>query len=82
MSSAGRIGGSLALFVLYGSVRRAGRDTPRIEPLPGISLPDIAQNLLLYIPFGMLSVWVFRGSVSWTTQRSSRLSRSPLSTAR
>lgn len=53
---------ALALFVLYGSSGALAGDTPRVEPLPGISLPDIAQNVLLYIPFGMLSVWAFRGS--------------------
>ena len=53
---------ALALFVLYGSSGALAGDTPRVEPLPGISLPDIAQNLLLYIPFGMLGVWAFRGS--------------------
>ena len=56
---------ALALFVLYGSSGAFGTGgAPHVEPLPGISLPDIAQNLLLYIPFGMLSVWTFRGSVS------------------
>ena len=55
---------ALALFVLYGSAGAFGTVAPHVEPQPGISLPDIAQNLLLYIPFGMLSVWTFRGSVS------------------
>ncbi len=55
---------ALALFVLYGSSGALAGAAPPVEPLPGISLPDIAQNLLLYIPFGMLSVWTFRGSVS------------------
>ena len=55
---------ALALFVLYGSAGALGTGASHVEPLPGISLPDIAQNLLLYIPFGMLSVWTFRGSVS------------------
>lgn len=54
---------ALALFVLYGSSGALAVDVPRAEPLPGISLPDIAQNVLLYVPFGMLSVWAFRGSV-------------------
>jgi glycopeptide antibiotics resistance protein len=55
---------ALALFVLYGSAGPFATGAPHVEALPGISLPDIAQNLLLYIPFGMLSVWTFRGSVS------------------
>ena len=54
---------ALALFVLYGSSGALAGGAPRVEPLPGISLPDIAQNVLLYIPFGMLGVWAFRGSV-------------------
>jgi len=54
---------ALALFVLYGSSGALAGGMPRVEPLPGISLPDIAQNLLLYIPFGTLSVWTFRRSV-------------------
>ena len=37
-------------------------ETSRTEALPGISLPDIAQNVLLYIPFGIFGVWVLRGS--------------------
>ena len=42
---------ALALFVLYGSSGALARGMPRVEPPPGISLPDIAPNLLLYIPF-------------------------------
>jgi VanZ family protein len=53
---------TLALFVLYGSSGALSGAAPPVEPLPGISIPDIAQNVLLYIPFGMLSVWALRGS--------------------
>jgi len=53
---------ALALFVLYGSSGALAGAVPPAEALPGISLPDIAQNVLLYVPFGMLSVWAFRGS--------------------
>src|SRR5262245_6902237 len=53
----------MALFVLYGSSGALGGAAPPAEPLPGISLPDIAQNVLLYIPFGMLGVWAFRRSI-------------------
>lgn len=53
---------ALALFVLYGSSGALAGAAPRVEPLPGISIPDIAQNVLLYIPFGMMTVWALRGS--------------------
>ena len=33
----------------------------RAAELPGISLPDIAQNFLLYVPFGIFGVWALRG---------------------
>ena len=51
----------LALFILYGSSGRGPADAPHAVALPGLSFPDIAQNVLLYIPFGMLSVWAWRG---------------------
>ena len=54
--------GALALFILYGSVGPWAGEASRTEALPGISLPDIAQNVLLYIPFGIFGVWVLRGS--------------------
>jgi VanZ family protein len=53
---------ALALFILYGSVGPWAGDASQTEALPGISLPDIAQNVLLYIPFGIFGVWVLRGS--------------------
>ena len=53
---------ALALFILYGSSGPWAGDASRAEALPGISLPDIAQNVLLYIPFGMFGVWALRGS--------------------
>ena len=53
--------GALALFILYGSVGPWTGEASRTEALPGISLPDIAQNVLLYIPFGIFGVWVLRG---------------------
>ena len=59
-AAAGLVG--LALFIIYGSSGEPSGMVPRATALPGISLPDIAQNLLLYIPFGTLGVWVFRGS--------------------
>ena len=54
---------ALALFVLYGSSGALAGAASRAEPIPGISVPDIAQNVLLYIPFGMLGVWAFRRSL-------------------
>ena len=54
--------GALALFIVYGSVGPWAGQASRTEALPGISLPDIAQNVLLYVPFGIFGVWVLRGS--------------------
>ncbi len=54
--------GALALFILYGSMGPWAEESSRADALPGISLPDIAQNVLLYIPFGIFGVWVLRGS--------------------
>ena len=54
--------GALALFILYGSVGPWTGEASRTEALPGISLPDIAQNVLLYVPFGIFGAWVLRGS--------------------
>lgn len=51
---------ALALFVLYGSFGAVTVAGPRPTALPGISLPDIVQNVLLYIPFGTLGVWALR----------------------
>lgn len=53
--------GVLALFILYGSAGPWSGEALRTEALPGLSLPDIAQNVLLYIPFGVLGVWASRG---------------------
>jgi VanZ family protein len=53
--------GVLALFIFYGSVGPWTGESARTEALPGISLPDIAQNVLLYVPFGIFGVWVLRG---------------------
>ena len=51
---------ALAAFVLYGSVNPIAHDAGRRQAQPGISLPDIAQNLLLYFPFGVFGVWALR----------------------
>lgn len=53
--------GALALFILYGSSGPWAGEASRAAELAGISLPDIAQNLLLYVPFGLLGVWALRG---------------------
>ena len=52
---------ALALFILYGSSGPWAGDAALTEALPGISLPDIAQNVLLYIPLGAFGVWALRG---------------------
>jgi VanZ family protein len=52
---------ALALFIFYGSVGPWVEETSRTEALPGISLPDIAQNILLYVPFGIFGAWIVRG---------------------
>ena len=52
---------TLALFILYGSVGPWAGESSQTEALPGISLPDIAQNVLLYVPFGIFGIWVLRG---------------------
>lgn len=49
---------ALAAFILYGSSGPIGG--PRTAALPGISAPDIAQNVLLYVPFGVFGVWTLR----------------------
>src|SRR5688572_24656621 len=51
---------ALAGFVFYGSITAFTGDGERVEVLRGISLPDIAQNVLLYIPFGVFGVWALR----------------------
>ena len=51
---------ALALFVLYGSIGTLAADGRRLAALPGVSWPDIAQNVLLYIPFGTLGVWALQ----------------------
>ena len=51
---------AFAVFVLYGSIGTLAVDGRRAATLPGVSWPDIAQNVLLYIPFGILGVWALR----------------------
>lgn len=51
---------ALAGFIFYGSTAGVTGQRQRIDALPGISLPDIAQNVLLYLPFGALGVWALR----------------------
>jgi VanZ family protein len=52
---------ALAVFIFYGSSGAWVAGTSRAEALPGISLPDLIQNFLLYVPFGVLAVWTYRG---------------------
>ena len=61
---------ALALFIFYGSVGPWAEEASRTEALPGISLPDIAQNVLLYVPFGIFGVWVLRG---WRVTRAAQV---------
>ena len=53
---------ALGLYVLYGSSGALAGHAPRPTPPPDLSLPEIAQNVLLYIPFGILSVWTLRAA--------------------
>lgn len=55
---------ALAAFVLYGSIRPFRGDGQRVGALSSVSLPDIAQNVLLYIPFGVFGVWTLRRDTS------------------
>jgi len=50
----------LCLFVLYGSSGALSVDGQRGSAIPGFSVPDLAQNILLYIPFGIFGVWTTR----------------------
>ena len=60
---------ALALFIVYGSSGESSGELPVAEGPTGISLPDIVQNILLYIPFGVFGVWTLRDrSSSRTTQ--------------
>jgi VanZ family protein len=56
--------GALAVFVLYGSIRPFAGDGQSAAASPGISVPDITQNVLLYIPFGVFGVWTLRRDTS------------------
>ena len=55
---------ALAVFVLYGSVGPLAVNAPRAVTPDGVSWPDIAQNVLLYIPFGILGMWSLRRSAT------------------
>jgi glycopeptide antibiotics resistance protein len=55
---------ALAVFVLYGSISPFARDAQSTEASPGISVPDITQNVLLYVPFGVFGVWTLRRKTS------------------
>ncbi len=64
---------ALAVFVLYGSIGGLAGDGKRATAPPGISMPDIAQNVLLYIPFGVLGVWALRRDATSGTALSVRV---------
>lgn len=50
----------LALFVVYASTGTWTLDGPRIWAPIYLSWPDVAQNILLYLPFGVLGVITLR----------------------
>lgn len=50
----------LALFVAYASTGTWTLDGPRIWAPIYLSWPDVAQNILLYLPFGVLGVITLR----------------------
>ena len=50
----------LALFVVYASAGTWTADGPRIWAPISVSWPDVAQNVLLYFPFGILGVVTLR----------------------
>jgi VanZ family protein len=50
----------LGVFIFYGSLGAVWTDGPRAAALPGLSLPDISQNVLLYVPFGVLGIWTLQ----------------------
>lgn len=51
---------TLAVFVIYGSAPDWFGNGRSSDPDHGISLPDIVQNLLLYLPFGIFGVLAWR----------------------
>lgn len=53
---------AVALFILYGSLGAPSMSGEHAAELPGISLPDILQNVLLYVPFGVFGAWCLRAS--------------------
>ena len=58
--AAAAVWAALGLFIIYGSSGAVGVAGPRSVALPGLSWPDIAQNFLLYVPFGTFGVWALR----------------------
>lgn len=50
----------LALFVVYASTGTFTTDGPRIWAPIDLSWPDLAQNVLIYLPFGVLGVLALR----------------------
>lgn len=51
---------SLALFIVYASSGTWAGDGPRIWAPTFVSWTDVAQNVLLYVPFGVLGVLTLR----------------------
>ena len=50
----------LAMFVVYASAGTWTLQGPRIWAPAYVSWPDVAQNILLYVPFGVLGVLTLR----------------------
>jgi len=50
----------LAIFVVYASAGTWALQGPRIWAPAYVSWPDVAQNILLYVPFGILGVLTLR----------------------
>ena len=49
----------LGAFIVLGSMGTWAPNRPGIWAPTLISVRDVAQNVLLYVPFGMLGVWSF-----------------------
>jgi VanZ family protein len=58
--AAATLWGLLTAFIVYGSFGAVSTDGSRAAALPGLSLPDVVQNVLLYIPFGVVGIWTLQ----------------------
>jgi hypothetical protein len=71
----------LALFILYASGGTWTATGPAIWGPLAWSWPDVAQNVLVYVPFGILGLLTLRhrpcSAHSWKFRSSTRLTASP-----